>query len=63
MVSFSKEANREACFSMAMERARAKERERAIQEFRQTAAGDVCASSLHHCPSIDTLAPDLGCGF
>ena len=67
IVSLPKEANREASFNMAMERARAKERERAIQEFRQTTAGDVRASILHHCPSIDTLAddflrtPDLGC--
>ena len=40
---------------------------RAIQEIRQTAAGDVRASILHNCPSIDTLAddflstPDFGC--
>ena len=68
MVSLPKEANREALFNTAMEQARAKERERAIQEFRQTTAGDVRASIWHHCPSIDTLAddflrtPDLGCG-
>ena len=56
MVSLPKEANREARFNMAMERARAKECERAVREFRQTAAGDVRASILHRCPSIDTLA-------
>ena len=67
MVSLPKEANREARFNMAVERARAKERKRAIQQFRQTAAGDVRASISHHCVSIDTLAddvlrtPDLGC--
>ena len=67
MVSLPQEANREARFNMAVERARAKERERAIQQFRQTAAGDVRASISHHCVSIDTLAddvlrtPDLGC--
>ena len=67
MVSLPKEANREAHFTMAVERARAKERKRAIQQFRQTAAGDVRASISHHCVSIDTLAddvlrtPDLGC--
>ena len=47
--------------------ARAKERKRAIQEFRQTTAGDVRASILHRCLPIETLAddflrtPDLGC--
>ena len=67
MVNLPKEAILEARFNMAMERARAKERERAIQEFRQTTAGDVRASILHHSLSIDTLAddflctPDLGC--
>ena len=67
MVSLPKEAKREARFNMAVERARAKERKRAIQQFRQTAAGDVRASISHHCASIDTLAddvlrtPDLGC--
>ena len=59
MVSLPKEANREAHFNMAVERARAKERKRAIQQFRQTAAGDVRASISHHCVSIDTLADDV----
>ena len=52
---------------MAMEQARAKEREGAIHEFRRSAAGDARASILHHCPSLDALAddflrtPDLAC--
>ena len=67
MVSLPKEANREARFNMAMERARTMERERAILDFRQTTAGDVRASILHHCPSTGALAddflraPDWGC--
>ena len=66
MVSLPKEADREARFNMGMELAKAKERKRAIQEFRHS-AGDVRASILHHCLPIDTLAddflrtPDLGC--
>ena len=49
-VSLPKEANREARFNVAMERARVKERARAIHEFRQSAAGGGRASILHHCP-------------
>ena len=44
---------------MAMERARATERERAIHEFRQSAASSARASILHHCPSLDTLTNDF----
>ena len=53
-VSLPKEANREARFGMAMERARAKEHERAIHEFQQSAAGFARASMLHDWASLDT---------
>ena len=44
---------------MVMERARAKERERAIHEFRQRSRR--CSCILHLCPSLDTLAGDFLC--
>ena len=43
-VSLPEDANREARFNMATERARAKEREGATREFRHSAAGDARAS-------------------